>query len=237
MKELHLRRIEAAIDIWSRVLRGEFESREQLVEYLEKLYQVNDIEPIRGKTKINIYDKELATVYLVGKYGLGLDDSEIAGYLNLFPVEYKAEKVIEQVLKGEPPRSVIEKEYGEVDENTVFRVLRLAMTAVLLGFMSEQEFIDLVEKFEEEFEEYRRKIQGFKRFYIAFRLAEEIAAGNIKNRIEKEAFKHALCLRLKAEKVAPPDWLVREIAIKVLGAPEYKVNDALRVSGIEAKLR
>lgn len=217
-------------------MKGEFSSREQLVDYIEKLYELNEIEPIRGKTKINIYDKELATVYLVGRYGLGLDDEEFSRFIDLFPIEYKAEKVIEHVFEGANPRRAMLDEYGEIDENTVFRVLRLAMTAVLLGFMSEERFIDLLEKFEETFEEYRRKIQGFKRFYIAFRLAEEVAAGNIRNRIEKEAFKHALCLRLRAEKVAPPDALVREIAINVLGAPEYKVNDALRVGSVEAKM-
>ncbi len=217
-------------------MKGEFSSREQLVDYIEKLYEFNEIEPIRGKTKINIYDKELATVYLVGRYGLGLDDEEFSRFIDLFPIEYKAEKVIEHIFEGADPRRAMLDEYGEIDENTVFRVLRLAMTAVLLGFMSEERFIDLLEKFEETFEEYRRKIQGFKRFYIAFRLAEEVAAGNIRNRIEKEAFKHALCLRLRAEKVAPPDALVREIAINVLGAPEYKVNDALRVGSVEAKM-
>jgi len=236
MKELHTKRIEAAIDVWSRIMKGEFTSRDQLVDYVEKLYALNGIEPIRGKTKINIYDKELATVYLVGRYGLGLDDEEFSRFADLFPIEYKAEKVIEKVLSGEDPREAMLGEYGGVDENTVFRVLRLAMTAVLLGFMPEERFIRLLERFEESFDEYRRKIQGFKRFYIAFRLAEEVAAGRIRNRIEKEAFKHALCLRLKAEKVAPPDSLVREIAIHVLAAPEYKVNDALRVGSIEARM-
>ncbi len=236
MKELHTRRIEAAIDVWSKILRGEISSREQLVDYVERLYSINGIEPIRGKTKINIFDKELATVYLVGRYGLGLDDEEFAKYSGLFPIELHAEKVIEKVLEGADPRSAMEEEYGEIDENLVFRVLRLAMTAVLLGFMREEEFIRVLERFEETFDEYKRKIQGFKRFYIAFRVAEEVAASRIRNRIEKEAFKHALCLRLKAEKVAPPDWLVREIAINVLGAPEYRVNDALRTNGVEARI-
>ncbi len=236
MQELHKKRIEASIDVWSYILKGALKSREDVREYLRKVYEDMEIEPIRGKTKINIYDKELATVYLVGRYGLGLDHDEIRRYMDIFSVEEKAEKVIEEVLHDVNPRTAIEKVFGQLDENIVFRILRLAMTSVLLGFMREDDFVKILFSFEENLTEYYKKIQGFKRFYIAFRIAEEIVAGRIRNRIEKEALKHALCLRLKAEKVAPPDWFIREIATKVIGAPEFRVNDALRTNGIRAKI-
>lgn len=236
LQELHKRRIEASIDVWSRILKGELRTREDTVEYLKNLYDREGIEPIRGKTKINIYDKELATVFVVGRYGLGLDNEEIKGYSEIFAIEEKAEDVIAAALEGKELRAAIVEKFGAVDENIVFRILRLAMTSVLLGFMKENEFINILFKFEDEFSEFSKKIQGFKRFYIAFRLAEEIAAGKVRNRIEKEALKHALCLRLKAEKVAPPDWLIREIATNVIGAPEFRVNDALRTKGVEARI-
>jgi len=236
LQALHKRRIEASIDVWSKILKGELKSRDDVVEYLKNIYDEEGIEPIRGKTKINIYDKELATVFIVGRYGLGLDNDEIQKYFEIFTIEKRAEDVIAIILEGENPRTAITEKFGTVDENIVFRILRLAMTSVLLGFMKEDDFINLLFKFEEEFSEFFKKIQGFKRFYIAFRLAEEIASGKVRNRIEKEALKHALCLRLKAEKVAPPDWLIREIATKVIGAPEFRVNDALRTKSVEARI-
>ncbi len=47
------------------------------------------MEPFRGGlSKIRIYDKEIATVYVVGKYGLAVvDDSSISQYIHLFQVE------------------------------------------------------------------------------------------------------------------------------------------------------
>ncbi len=232
MQGLHKKRIEVAVNIWGEVLQGSFSSRAELVEYLREIYQENGLEPIRGKTKIDIYDKELATVYLVGKYGLGLEE-EIEKYSDIFTIEFRSDRVLDKVLQGESPRKSMLEVFGSLDENMVFRVLRLAMTAVILGFMPEEKFITVLSMFEKEFPELEKNITGFKRFYIAFRLAEEIAAGKIRNRIEKETLKHAMCVRLNAEKAAPPDWFIREIAVEALKIPEYRVNAALSFSDRE----
>lgn len=229
MQALHKKRVEIAINIWGEILAGAFSDRRELVRYLQETYEENDLEPIRGKTKIDIYDKELATVYLVGKYGLGLEE-ELDKYSDFFPIERKSDEVLGRVLRGEPPRKVVEEVFGSPDENMVFRVLRLAMTAVILDFMSEDDFVKVLLSFERDFPELEKNIQGFKRFYIAFRLAEEIAAGKVRNRIEKETLKHAMCIRLNAEKAAPPDWFVREIAVEALKIPEHKVNSVLSFS-------
>lgn len=229
MQELHKRRVEVAINIWGEILSGVFSDRYELAEFLREAYEENGLEPIRGKTKIDIYDKELATVYLVGKYGLGLEE-EFEKFSELFSIEIKSEKVIERVQRGESPRTAMIEIFGSPDENMVFRVLRLAMTAVLLGFMPEDVFISILSSFEKDFPELEKNFQGFKRFYIAYRIAEEIAAGKVRNRIEKETLKHAMCVRLNAEKAAPPDWFIREIAVEALRVPERKVNSALSLS-------
>ena len=67
-------------------------------------------------------------------------------------------------------------------------------------------------------------------------MAEQIAGGMIRNRIEKETLKHALCLKFNAVKSAPSDSFVREIATKVLKADEFRVNDTLSMVSIEADL-
>ncbi|MGC9096385.1 MAG: DUF2192 domain-containing protein [Infirmifilum sp.] len=229
MQELHKKRVEVAINIWGEILSGAFTDRRELAEYLREIYKENSLEPIRGKTKIDIYDKELATVYLVGKFGLGLEE-EFDKFSDLFNIEIHSEKVIQKIQSGESPKTAMKEVFGSFDENMVFRVLRLAMTAVLLGFMSEDTFINILFEFEKDFPELEKNFQGFKRFYIAYRIAEEIAAGRVRNRIEKETLKHAMCVRLNAEKAAPPDWLIREIAVEALRIPERKVNFALSLS-------
>ena len=237
MRALHGRRIEACISLLSEILRGEVRNREEAVRRLEEIYNSSGLEPIRGWTKINIFDKEMCTAYLVAKYGLGLDPGEYERlYKRYFYIETGAERAAERIRAGEDPAKVIREELGEVNENLVFRVARLEATAALLGFKSEEGLAELLRRLEEAFPELKRKINGFRKFYIAFRVAQEIVAGNIRNRLEKEAFKHALCIKLNAEKAAPSDEFVREIAVNVLKARESYVNNALSLKGIEAKI-
>lgn len=237
MQKLHRKRIEAAITVWSNILNSKIENRREAAKLLEELYRRERIEPIRGKTKIRIFDKELATVYLVGRYGLGLEEDEWAKAMSaIFDVEHKAEKAIKLILEGNNPRDVISEIFGKPSEDMIFRVLRLLTTAVLLDFRAEEDLHRLLKRLEDSFPEYRKKFEGFKKFYIAFRMAEQIAAGNVRNRLEKEALKHALCLKFDALKSAPPDSLVREIATQVLEAREFEVNDVLKTEKIEAEL-
>ncbi|RLE73098.1 MAG: hypothetical protein DRJ37_01215 [Thermoprotei archaeon] len=237
MYDVHRRRIEACTYIWSILLKGKFKRREQVVAFLEKVYKEYDIEPIRGKTKIEIFDKEMATLYLVGKYGLGLNPDDYGEiFNNIFTVELRSEEAAISILSGADPEKVIREKMGEVNENLIFRVIRLVFTASLLGFRDEKDLVKLLEKLEERFPQYGKRFLRFKKFYIAFRIAEGVAMGKIRNRLEKEALKHALCIKLNATRAAPSDSLVREIAVNVLKADEIEVNDALKIDKIELSL-
>ena len=238
MQRVHRRRIEAAIDIWSMILKDRFGSREELVKYLRKVYERASLEPIRGRSKLNAYDKELVTVYLVGKYGLGIDYNEYEGVVErLLGLEARCERALDEILAGAPAREAILRHLGSLSEDAVFRVIRLAYVAALLEFRREEDLIRLLARLEEEFPEYEKKLKGFKKYYVAFRIAEAIAAGEIRNRLEKEAYKHALCMRLNAAKLAPPDDQIRFIATEILGVKEFEVNDVLRMEGIELQYR
>lgn len=227
MKKVHGRRIEACIDLISRALKNEYKSRVEAVEALEKIYQSSGVEPLRGWTKINIFDKEMCTAYVVAKYGLGLDVEEYSEfYKTFFGLELKAERAAERLKSGEGVEAILE-EMGNVDENTVFRIARLEATAVLLGFKEEEGLTYLLNRLNDLFPNLGVKISGFKKFYIALKLAQEIVAGNVKTRYEKEALKHALCLKFNAVKAAPSDDFIREVAVNVLKAKEYYVNNAL----------
>jgi len=227
VKALHSERINACLDLISKALRGELRSREDLVLELERIYSQRGVEPIRGRTKINIFDKEVCTVYVVAKYGLGLDPDEYKDFYEKFlNAELRAERAAERLLAGEGERAVAE-EMGVADENTVFRIARLEATAVLMGFKSEERLSTLLARLEEAFPQLTQKIQGFKRFFIAFTVAQAIAVGKVTTRFEKETLKHALCIKLNASKAAPSDDLIGDIAINVLGASERLVYNAL----------
>ena len=237
MRALHGRRIEACISLISSILKGDVRSRRDAVKLLEELYETYGVEPIRGRTKINIFDKEMCTVYLVAKYGLGLSYEEYRKmYERIFYVELGAERAADRIRAGEDPVRVVSEELGEANENNIFRVARLEATGVFLEFKREDRLIELLRRLEEAFPDLRHKINGFRRFYIAFRVAQEIAAGGIRNRLEKEAFKHALCIKLNAVRAAPSDEFVREIAVNVLKAEESFVNNALSLKSINADI-
>jgi len=236
VRRVHARRIEACIDLVSRALKGEIENREEAVKELERLYRALKIEPIRGWAKINLFDKEMCTVYVVAKYGLGLDVNEYKDlYERILGIELKAERTAERIKAGEGA-SAIAEELGFVDENTVFRIARLEATAVLLGFKPEDGLVLLLDRLSELFPGLNHKIASFKKFYIAFKIAQGIAEGTVRTRLEKEALKHALCIKFKAEKAAPSDDFIRELAINVLKLQERYVANAVSLKTPEEEI-
>jgi hypothetical protein len=236
VRRVHARRIEACIDLVSRALKGEIENREEAVKELERLYRALKIEPIRGWAKINLFDKEMCTVYVVAKYGLGLDVNEYKDlYERILGIELKAERAAERIKAGEGA-SAIAEELGFVDENTVFRIARLEATAVLLGFKPEDGLVLLLDRLSELFPGLNHKIASFKKFYIAFKIAQGIAEGTVRTRLEKEALKHALCIKFKAEKAAPSDDFIRELAINVLKLQERYVANAVSLKTPEEEI-
>jgi hypothetical protein len=234
VKRVHAKRIEACIELISRALRGEIESREEAVKELERIYRALGIEPIRGWSKINLFDKELCTVYVVAKYGLGLEADEYRDlYERILWLEARAERAAERVKAGEGAEAVLE-EMGSADENVIFRMARLEATAVLLGFKPEDGLALLLNRLSELFPHLAQRIAGFKRFYVAFRVAQAVAEGAVRTRLEKEALKHALCIKLGAEKAAPSDEFIREIALNVLKLDERHIARAVSAKSAEA---
>jgi len=227
---VHRKRISTCIKIWSELLCNKVSSRKHAVNLLRDYYLENQVEPLRGKTRIDIFDKEMITLYLVGRYGLGLDVEEYKSlYNSIFSKELRYDEAYRRILDGEDIIKVLKELFKRVNENIVFRVIRLAFTATILGFDNEKNLIRLLDIVTERLPELRRRVQGFIKFYIAFRVAEKVVSGEVRNRIEKEALKHSLCVRLNAIKNAPPDDLIKEIAVNVLNGDEYQVNKAFKV--------
>ncbi|MEM1508681.1 MAG: DUF2192 domain-containing protein [Thermofilaceae archaeon] len=232
MKYLHGGRIEASLTLISEIVKGSIEDRKSAVKRLEELYDSSGIEPIRGWTKVDIFDKEMCTVYVIAKYGLGLSPDEYPDlYGHILSLEVKAERAAERLSRGEGIEA-IEKELGSTDENVVFRIARLAATTTILGFKNEDYLARLLNRLEELLPNLDHKINGFKRFYIAFRVAQAIANGDVRNRLEKETLKHALSMKFNATRVVPSDEFVREILMNVLKVDEnYYSKNILNTKG------
>lgn len=234
-RQLYKDRIEASLDAWDKILKGEVSTRPELENLLVTIYKEKGVEPFRGLSKIRIYDKEIATVYVVGKYGLAIvDDESIKQYSNLFQIEIIGDDVYNQLrrvdftLSNELRDSIREKidieVMGESLEERVFRAYRLIYTGSIMGFMSETDFVKMYGALLEVFPQLSERLINYVRFYVATRIAEKIALGLITNLNDKKIEKYAYCVRLGLTKCAPSDKLIREIAIKVYKAPRNIVN-------------
>jgi len=72
MKPPHKNRIQAAVTILSELTKQlDSIDRAKAVSVLKSMYESRKIQPIRGKSQPpDLYDKEMATLYVIGKYGL-----------------------------------------------------------------------------------------------------------------------------------------------------------------------
>jgi len=227
---VHRKRIEAAIELLGDALEYNW-SRDKLKEEMKKLYEKEGISPLRGLAlPPDILDKELATLYVVGKYGMGLTDEEMG---EAFEFERKLEKAAKIIMEAPPDaRDKIRELVGPIDSNALARIFRIFFTATVLGFMDENEFIKLIRNALKLFPDMEKTIRKYARFYVAFRTAEAIAKGEIRNKIEKEAFKQSLALRLGLEKVIPDDNYVYIIAREVFKVPENVLKKILKVKEV-----
>ena len=222
-------RITAAIDILSRLLKEHIVDRSLAADILKTVYEERGLSPIMGaSTPPDIYDKELATLYVVARYGLGLDQEEPEWFQTLFYREIAYEEAAKLILSG-APRDQVEKALGELNENQVARMLRVATVKVLLGYSSEDELFRLLRAIPRVLPDYSQVARKFARFYIALRVAEAIATRRVRDRIAKEAEKQALAARIGLEKIIPDDKYIAIIAQRLFHLPRGRLSRMLKL--------
>ncbi|UXD21736.1 hypothetical protein IPA_07390 [Ignicoccus pacificus DSM 13166] len=223
---VHRKRISVAVDLVGEALEEEWD-RERLKKELSKRYEAEGLSPLRGLAlPLDILDKELSTLYVVSKYGLGLEE-EVD---HLFDYEKRLEKAAELLLKeGGKARNEVRELVGIIDSNTLSRIFRVVFTAVVLGFRPEEDLIKLLHKALEAFPEEERTVKKYSRFYIAFRVAEAIAKGEVTSKLDKEALKQSLALRIGLPKILPDDEYIYTIAKEVFGVDEGLLRKILKV--------
>jgi hypothetical protein len=234
-RDPYRRKIQVLVNLLGEIVRRqETLTRKDVVELLRRTYDKAKIKPIKGKaTPPDIYDKEMASLYVVGKYGLGIDEEYPELFNKIFYLEKGFEEAIEKILSGEyeDARLILKgaSPTGVIDSNTVARMLRTAFTKLLLGFMSEEEFAEILKKTMEAIPEEERTVRNYVRFYIAFKVAEGIYRGEIRDRMVKEAYKRAIALRLGFPKTIPNDDYVAIIAKEAFSVSDKIIEKILFV--------
>lgn len=217
-------RVDACNEVLAWVLSKKVFKREKVVEKLKGSYERIGIEPLRGWSARDLYDKELAFLYSVCRYGLGISWQDHPELLTLFRKEEAYDRVYRAVLAGVEPEVAMKEGLGGLTQEGLFRMLRLAVSLVVLNLEPEENLAKVFNKLMERLPSFNTNFYTFMKFYVALRTAERIACGEIKLKEEKEAFKLALCLKMGAPTMAPPDELIRLISKSVFKVNEVKLS-------------
>ena len=229
------KRISVLTDLWGLLLdeyKETVNSREDIISILEKRYHMEGLSPIKGKaTPPDIYEKELVALYVVGKYGMHLDEEFPEIFDDLFDFELKLDKALDYLLNKSPieAREFIENSFEEVSMNLLSKIFRVAVVKELFGMAEEEEVARAFKNSVKAFPELEPSIKKYLRFYIAIRVADAISKGEIRDRLTKEAYKQALAVRLGWDKtVIPDDAYVGHIAKEVFNVPKKIISHILR---------
>jgi len=233
-KRVYRKKVSVAIDLLASILEDGIEDRERVRELLRERYEETRLSPFRGIAfPEDIYDKEMATLYVVGKYGMGLDQDFPREFERIFEREVRYERALEALLgpgSVEEKRERIKGLLGEVNSNELSRMFRLLFTRIVLGFEEEDRLFQALRAAREVFPEHERDVMKYARFYIGFRLAEKIATGEIRSKLAKEAEKQALNLSIGLGKTMPDDSYIYNIARSVFKVPREKLEAILNVN-------
>ena len=227
-------RYEALSDAWNEIVArwdsGESLGREDAAAMLRRLYEAKGVSPIRGSAEpSDLYDKELTSLYVIGKYGMGLDQQYREQFETLFALEERIDEAV-RVLEegGQGAREKVKALLGEVDGNAVARILRMVLTKIYFGFEEEASMRRAADALLAAFPERANDVTRFLKFYTAFKVAMAIKRGDVRDRITKEALKHATAVELgKGKEVLPGDNYIATIAREVFKVPARTLRDIL----------
>ncbi len=230
------RRLNLLMDVWNDIISlwesGRKVDREFVVRMLREAYERERISPLRGASMPeDIYDKEMASLYVVGKYGMGLEEVYPNLFDEIFKDEVKYEKAIAALLTEEPEtaRAKVQVLLGRLDDNVIARMLRLKFTEIYFGFADEEALVSLVKALIKAFPEKERIAVKYARFYIAFKIASAISRGEVRNRITKEALKQATALNFDGlQGVIPDDNYISKIAVEVFRVRPQRLRGILK---------
>lgn len=231
---IYRKKISVGLEVLAKVLSEGVTDRKNIVKMLEDYYKASGVKPFMGaKIREDLYDKELTTLYVIGKYGMGLDEDNREIFEKIFDKEIKIERVIDVLLsqqdKTEKRVKIKEILSTDIDSNEASRIFRVIFTKVILGFGKEEDFSKVLSTFQEVFPEHKKVVENYAKFYIAYKLAEKLYSGDITDKLSKEIEKQALNLRLSLGFTLPDDKYIFIIAKNVFGVPSDKLEKILSI--------
>ncbi|BBG24608.1 DUF2192 domain-containing protein [Sulfuracidifex tepidarius] len=228
VKDIYKPKVKTLTDVWSIISQNPVVyDRERVKTLLEERYKEDHIQPFRGFNANDVYDKELSSLYVIGKYGLGLDQEMPDLFNRIFYIEKNYEEIERVIRKGTPEEAF---NLAEKSKDSLARSLRLLFTMVIFSLAEEEELItDLRNLFLSETDEIKHTAKSFARFYTAFKLAESIAEGEIKDKYSFIATKKAIAIRIGIDYPLPREDYVALISSNVFKVKERILNRALGV--------
>jgi len=227
--DIKRKRISVLVNVWSAIVKDSGIDRDRVVEILRKEYESMGIEPIRGSSKPpDIYDKEMISLYIIGKWGLGIDRELDKEFMErIFSKEIAIERVIEGIRNSnsfdELCRAVGDI-CSSIDDGFIARILRFAFTLYYFGFIDNLELISILRKSYSIFVNNRETIQRFVKFYIAYEIGQKIASKNIRNSLDLNMNKNLLALEIGIPKTLPSTSYIAEVAKHFFNLPQDFLN-------------
>jgi len=220
--------IEACIHAWSNIIAdADTITREKVVKILKESYRKFKVKPLKDYAKTGLYEREIITLYVVGKYGLNIID-EMEYISDIFNKEKKYERLYLMLTeKCEDPE--LNRTLDSLSAETVLKTARFGLIMSLLGFASDSRFLEIMSCLIKLFPKYSTKLYKLAKIFIALEIAKKVSEGVIKNRFEKEALKQALCMKINSPKVAPSDKMIYQIAKYYFGVSEEQAFQVLNV--------
>ncbi|WP_338599649.1 DUF2192 domain-containing protein [Sulfolobus tengchongensis] len=226
VKEIYRERVKVLTDIWS-LLTNSWESlnREDVIEIIKGAYNKRNIKPFRGFNADGLYEKELISLFVVGKYGLGLFEDNKPIFDKLLVKEEEYDNISKIILNGNADEAY---EKSGNNKETLARALRTIFTQIVFSFESEDKMYKSLRNLNtSNKDEVKHTAKSFSRFYTAFKLAEGIAEGTIRDKLTYIATKKALAISIGIEYPLPKMNYVALIAKEVFNVNKKTLTKIL----------
>jgi len=218
VKQIYKDRVSTLVEIWGYITQNyENLEREELISILKESYEKKGLKPFRGFKVDNLYEKELISLYVIGKDGLNLYNE----YKNIFEKLFKNEINYDYSLELINQDPILAYKFLGEDKENLAKALRLVFTRAIFEFIPEENLFEKLRKlYNVEVDSIRHTAVSFARFYSAFKIAESIAEGKATNKTVIEAMKKALAINIGIKYPLPKDSYIQLIAREVFNVPE-----------------
>ncbi|ADX83308.1 DUF2192 domain-containing protein [Sulfolobus islandicus] len=228
VKEIYRERIKVLTDIWSLLMESwESLSRKDVIEIVKNAYTKKNIKPFRGFNADGLYEKELVSLFVVGKYGLGLFEDNKEIFDKLLSKEEDYDEISKLIIDGNVNEAF---EKSGNSKEVLARALRTTFTKIIFSFESEDKMYKSLKNLNiSEKDEIKHTSRSFSRFYTAFKLAESIAEGIVRDRLTYIATKKAIAISIGIEYPLPKADYVALIAKEVFNVNKKILNKILGI--------